>query len=116
MAKEKSKSGYVVVSGFNDINDFGKVWREGDDVSHFDDARLDSLVERKLVQAPKEDAKAKAAAEKEAADKAKADAKALKEQEEADVKAKAAQEKAEEDSRIAAEKEAADKAKANTPK
>jgi putative ubiquitin-RnfH superfamily antitoxin RatB of RatAB toxin-antitoxin module len=72
--KENQKSGYVVVSGFNDISDFGKRWHEGDDVSHFDDDRLESLITRKLVQAPKEDAKAKAAAEKEAADKAKANA------------------------------------------
>jgi len=102
--KENQKSGYLVVSGFNDISDFGKRWHEGDDVSHFDDDRLESLIKRKLVQATKEDAKAKAAAEKEAAEKAKADAKA-----QADAEKKEAEEKA------AAEKEATEKAKADNP-
>lgn len=48
--KKGSKTGkYTVASEFRDISDFNKVHKVGSDVSHFDEARLKSLVESGLV-------------------------------------------------------------------
>lgn len=50
-AEKTGKKKYKVAKGqkFADINDFNKKWNDGDDVSHFDQARLDNLEERGLV-------------------------------------------------------------------
>lgn len=55
MAKsEKSKIAtgpiYVVVSPFRDKDNFDKLYKPGEDVSHFDKDRLESLVKSSLVQ------------------------------------------------------------------
>lgn len=48
---DKGKSAkYIVASPFADRDNFGKTWNEGDDVSHFDEARLKSCTERGLVK------------------------------------------------------------------
>jgi|GEM_PF-634516 len=50
-AKDNKKpKKYTVVSPFADRDNFGKKWVEGDDVSHFEQARLDLCVERGLVK------------------------------------------------------------------
>lgn len=92
MAKKQTKveGSYLVASPFRDINNFSKFYEVGDDVSHFSEERLLRLVELGYVEAPKEDAKAKAAAEKAAKE---AEAAAQKAKEEEDAKAKAAAEK-----------------------
>lgn len=41
---------YIVSSPFADRDNFGKTWSEGDDVSHFDESRLKSCIERGLVK------------------------------------------------------------------
>ena len=46
----KASRKYVVVSPFADKDNFGKKWEEGDDVSHFDEDRLKSCIERGLVK------------------------------------------------------------------
>ncbi len=45
-----AKKKYTVIAPFADKDNFGKKWVEGDDVSHFDDARLAGCVERRLVK------------------------------------------------------------------
>lgn len=48
---KKTKSGkFVVISPFADRDNFGKMWNEGDDVSHFDEDRRDLCVSRGLVK------------------------------------------------------------------
>lgn len=49
-ATKPAKKKYTVIAPFADKDNFGKKWVEGDDVSHFDDARLDLCVERGLVK------------------------------------------------------------------
>lgn len=46
---EKAKK-FIVASEFRDVSNFDKVHKVGDDVSLFDKARLDSLVNRGLVK------------------------------------------------------------------
>lgn len=46
---EKAKK-FIVASEFRDVSNFDKVHKVGDDVSSFDKARLDSLVNRGLVK------------------------------------------------------------------
>lgn len=41
---------YIVIHPFADKDNFGKMWEEGEDVSHFDKSRLDSCIERELVK------------------------------------------------------------------
>src|SRR5690606_19881999 len=41
---------YIVASPFADRDNFGKTWNEGDDVSHFDEGRLKSCIDRGLVK------------------------------------------------------------------
>jgi hypothetical protein len=41
---------YIVISDFRDINNFDKAYAAGDDVSHFEQSRLDKLVELGLVE------------------------------------------------------------------
>ncbi|WP_138481547.1 hypothetical protein [Dyadobacter bucti] len=86
---QEVSSGYLVLSPFRDRDNFEKAYEEGDDVSHFDEALLESLVSRGLIEAPKKTVKpkseptddaAKAAAEK-AAQEADAAAKLKAEQE-----------------------------------
>lgn len=88
MAKKKESAEsevFTVVQEFRDRNNFDKVHYVGSDVSDLEESVLESLVARGLVEAPsKEDAKAKAAAEKAQAD-------ADKKQAEEDAKAKAAE-------------------------
>jgi NADH dehydrogenase FAD-containing subunit len=50
-APAASGSGYSVVTEFRDIHDFNKVYAVGDNVSHLDKARLDSLVSLGYVTA-----------------------------------------------------------------
>jgi hypothetical protein len=45
-----SKKKYTVIAPFADKDDFSKKWEEGDDVSHFDEARLADCVNRGLVK------------------------------------------------------------------
>lgn len=47
---KESKSKYTVVSPFADKDNFSKTWEVGDDVSHFDEARLADCVNRGLVK------------------------------------------------------------------
>lgn len=49
-ASKSAKKKYTVIAPFADKDNFGKKWVEGDDVSHFDDARLAMCVERGLVK------------------------------------------------------------------
>lgn len=42
--------GYSVVSEFRDINNFSKIYKVGDDVSGFDDARIKSLLQKGLIE------------------------------------------------------------------
>jgi hypothetical protein len=49
LGNEESKSGivkpsYIVATEFRDINDFSKVFKVGDDVSHLHQERLEGLV------------------------------------------------------------------------
>ncbi|MDQ6482226.1 hypothetical protein [Dyadobacter sp. LHD-138] len=67
MAKKKETEGYKVTSEFRDRNNFNKIHAVGDDVSHLEDTILDSLLSRGLIEAPKDETKAKVASEKEAA-------------------------------------------------
>ncbi|MGJ1196284.1 hypothetical protein ACR777_10485 [Sphingobacterium spiritivorum] len=48
--KDKKSKKYTVISPFADKDNFGKKWVEGDDVSHFEQDRLDLCVERGLVK------------------------------------------------------------------
>ncbi|QQT26826.1 hypothetical protein [Sphingobacterium spiritivorum] len=48
--KDKKSKKYTVIYPFADKDNFGKKWVEGDDVSHFDDARLADCVKRELVK------------------------------------------------------------------
>lgn len=41
---------YTVLIPFADKDNFGKMWKESDDVSHFDEARLAGCVSRGLVK------------------------------------------------------------------
>lgn len=41
---------FIVVSQFVDRDNFIKTWKEGDDVSHFDESRLQSAIKRGLVK------------------------------------------------------------------
>ena len=53
LVKEKASKAsrkYLVVSPFADKDNFGKKWEEGDDVSHFDENRLKTCIERGLVK------------------------------------------------------------------
>ncbi len=50
-SKSKAKPAkHTVVTPFADKDNFGKMWKEGDDVSHFDEARLADCVSRGLVK------------------------------------------------------------------
>lgn len=49
-ASKPAKKKYTVIAPFADKDNFGKKWAEGDDVSHFDDARLVLCIERGLVK------------------------------------------------------------------
>lgn len=75
LGQSEVTEGYIVTSPFRDRNDFNKSYEIGEDVSHLEEEILNSLVSRGLVDAPKEDAKAKADAAKaqEEADKLKAE-------------------------------------------
>lgn len=44
------KKKHIVVSAFRDISDFNTQYGAGDDVSHFDEKRLEALVANKLVE------------------------------------------------------------------
>ncbi|WP_293914681.1 MULTISPECIES: hypothetical protein [unclassified Sphingobacterium] len=48
--KDKKSKKYTVIAPFADKDNFGKKWVEGDDVSHFEQDRLDLCVERGLVK------------------------------------------------------------------
>ncbi|WPU91798.1 hypothetical protein SNE25_20995 [Mucilaginibacter sabulilitoris] len=48
--KAKKAKGHVVVTEFRDKNNFAKVYKVGEDVSHFDEARKVDLVGRKLIE------------------------------------------------------------------
>jgi hypothetical protein len=48
-AEEKGKA-HIVANEFRDIADFSKVYKVGDDVSHFAAERLKGLVEKGLVE------------------------------------------------------------------
>lgn len=47
--KAKAKK-FTVISPFADRDSFGKMWNEGDDVSHFDAKRIADCVSRGLVK------------------------------------------------------------------
>lgn len=47
---KESKSKYIVAEPFADKDNFGKMWEVGEDVSHFDESRLKSCIERGLVK------------------------------------------------------------------
>lgn len=48
--KKKAKADvYMVAKEFRDKDNFGKSWRKGHDVSHFDQERLDHLVNTGMV-------------------------------------------------------------------
>ncbi|RZM22430.1 MAG: hypothetical protein EOO88_29480 [Pedobacter sp.] len=47
--KEGEGEGYVVASPFRDKDNFDLAYEVGQDVSHFDQARIDELVEKGLV-------------------------------------------------------------------
>ncbi|MCL7987734.1 hypothetical protein M8998_07270 [Sphingobacterium sp. lm-10] len=50
-SKSKGKAAkYTVLTPFADKDNFGKMYKEGDDVSHFDEDRLASCVKRGLVK------------------------------------------------------------------
>ncbi|CAG5072875.1 hypothetical protein DYBT9623_04415 [Dyadobacter sp. CECT 9623] len=51
-AEEQAAAPYSVIKPFRDINNWDLEHKAGDDVSHFDQDRLDSLVERGLIQPP----------------------------------------------------------------
>jgi hypothetical protein len=42
---EKKGDTYIVAQEFRDINNFSKAWKKGHDVSHFDEKRLQGLVD-----------------------------------------------------------------------
>lgn len=48
--KPSTKESYTVITPFRDTNDFDKRYGKGDDVSHFDQERLDKLVGMGLVK------------------------------------------------------------------
>jgi hypothetical protein len=41
---------YIVDKEFRDRNDFTKVYSEGDDVSHFEESRLEHLIKHGIVK------------------------------------------------------------------
>ncbi len=47
---KESKPKYIVAEPFSDRDSFSKMWNKGDDVSHFDEARLADCVNRGLVK------------------------------------------------------------------
>ena len=49
-AKPEKASKPVVISEFRDKSDFSKVYSIGDDVSHFDEKRLQSAIKSGLVK------------------------------------------------------------------
>lgn len=50
-SKGKAKPAkYTVLKPFADKDNFSKMWKEGDDVSHFDEDRLASCVKRGLIK------------------------------------------------------------------
>lgn len=49
-AAKPAKKKYTVIAPFADKDNFSKKWEEGDDVSHFDEARLADCVKRELVK------------------------------------------------------------------
>lgn len=117
MAKETIKAGYIVISSFRDKADFGKEYKEGDDLSELPgitQERLDELVEKQLVSSPVKVEKApeqtaeeiKAEKDRKAAEKKQQDD-AVKLQKEADKAAADAAKK------LAKEQADAEKAKAD---
>lgn len=50
-AKVKKAKGHIVAVEFRDKNDFSKLYKVGEDVSHFDEGRKADLVSRKLIEA-----------------------------------------------------------------
>jgi hypothetical protein len=48
--KAKKVKGHIVKSEFRDKNDFAKLYKVGEDVSHFDEDRKADLVERGLIE------------------------------------------------------------------
>lgn len=55
---QKASKGHTVLSSFRDRDNWDKEYNPGDDVSHFDKERLETLVKNGLVQAPKGSTKA----------------------------------------------------------
>jgi hypothetical protein len=48
--KKAKRKSYVVAKEFRDHNDFSQTWKEGDDVSHFDQDRLQHLIDTGIVE------------------------------------------------------------------
>ncbi len=53
IASAEKESYYTVSKEFRDLNDYNNILKPGDDVTHFDQERLDRLVELGLVEKTK---------------------------------------------------------------